>query len=203
MRKNVLALGATILILGITLIGLASVPVSSRWVTLTFYNYPKSELIVNRNFEVVQDSVVNYSVYLDEGNKITINAAISKPGTNRTVGAKIDFTLNDDTQTYQSYDRTSNISLSWTVPKSGNYSLNFDNSGDSSSKEVIVMVMKSWRETVHPIMLVNTPLIDYSFVWIGVAVCVGGTAVVVLELCKKTSNTASNEKLPAANPNQS
>jgi hypothetical protein len=192
MRKKVLALGIVSLIVGITLISLASIPLSSRWVAFYIYDSHKSELILNKSFEVTQANITNYQVHLDAGDNITITAAISKPGTNRNVGANIDFTLNAGTQTYLSFDRAPNITLSWTAPKSGNYSLNFDNSNDSSSKEVIVMVMKYWRETEHPMMLVNTPLIGYNYLWVGAAVCVVGVAIIILELLKRTTNVSSN-----------
>lgn len=150
-------------------------------------------MILNKSFEVTQANITNCQAHLDAGDNITITAAISKPGTNRNVGANIDFTLNDGTQTYLSFDRAPNATLSWTAPKSGNYNLNFDNSNDSSSKEVIVMVMKYWRETEHPMMLVNTPLIGYNYLWVGAAVCVVGVAIIILELHKRTTNVSSNK----------
>ena len=185
-------IGIVLLIAGSTLTSLAIIPLSSRWVTRTFYDFPKSELILNKSFEIAQGNITNCQVHLEAGDTITMNAASSKPGTNRNVDAKIDFTFSDDTQTYQSYNSSSNISLSWIASKSGNYNLNFDNSNDSSSKEVIVIAMRNWRETTYPTFLVDTPLIGYSFVWIGITICAIGAAVVTLTLLRKKGNRRSN-----------
>lgn len=192
MDKTVLTIGIVLLIAGITLTSLAIIPLSSQWVTRTFYDFPKSEMILNKSFEVPQGNITSCQVHLEANDSLTMNAASLKPGTNRNSGAKIDFTFTDDTQTYQSYNRTANISISWIAPKSGNYSFNFDNSNGNSSKEVIVIAMRNWRETMHPIFLVNTPLIGPSFVLIGIVICAIGALVVTLALSRKRPDRVSN-----------
>jgi hypothetical protein len=197
MHRKTLAVGILTIIIGVMLVSLASSPLSAHWKSINVSNSPKSELIVNRNFEVAQESIVKIQFHLEKGDNITVNAAISEPGTNRQVGAKIAFVLRDDTQVYESFGETGKVSLHWTAPNSGNYSLNFDNSKDSAAKEGIVMVTKYWRVTDHFVILVNTPLISHSFVWVGMFVCAGGAAIVILALRRKTGGLASNERTTA------
>jgi len=185
MKKALLVFGIILVIGGIALAGLSIISVS-RWVTLTV-DSPKSELTLNEAFEVSAATTTIYPLNLNENDNITINGAITKPGSNRTIGATIDFSINDNAQTYHSYDKTSNVTLRWTVPQSGNYSFVFDNSFDSASKDVIIMAMKNWHEPQQYTMLVNTPLVGYWFLWVGVVFCAVGVALVILGLHKKAA----------------
>jgi len=183
MKKAILAFGIILLIAGIALASLSSIPVP-RWVTFAV-DTPKSELILNKAFEIQSSDTATYSLNLYKDDNITITGAISQPETNRSIGAAIDFSINDSSQTYHSYDKTSNVTFRWTVPKSGNYSFAFDNSFDNASKDVIVMVMKNWHEPQEYNMLVNTPLVGYWFLWVGVVVCAVGVMLVIFGFRKK------------------
>jgi hypothetical protein len=190
MKKALLAFGILLLIAGIALASLSSFPVS-RWVTFAV-DAPMLELTLNKAFEIQASNTTTYTLNLTKDDKLTITGAISQPETNRSIGARIDFSINDSSRTYHSYDKTSNVTFSWTVPQSGNYSFVFDNRFDNASKDVIVMVMKNWQEHSEYNMLVNTPLVGYWFLWVGVVVCAVGVALVILGLRKKLLSDPSS-----------
>lgn len=54
------------------------------------------------------------------------------------------------------------------------------------------MVMKNWQEHSEYNMLVNTPLVGYWFLWVGVVVCAVGVALVILGLRKKLLSDPSS-----------
>ena len=182
--KKRLLIGSVVmlLILVIALASLVSIPVP-RWVTFAV-DTPKSELTLNKAFEIQASDTATYTLNLNKDDNITITGAISQPETNRSIGAAIDFSINGSSQTYHSYDRTSNVTFRWTVPQSGNYSFVFDNSFDDASKDVIVMVMKNWHEPQEYSMLVNTPLVGYWLLWVGGVVCAVGVMLVIFRFRK-------------------
>ena len=184
MKKALLAIGIIFLIAGVTLASLSRIPIS-HWDTFTINNYPKSELALNEAFEIQAISSKTYTVNLSKNDELTINGAITQPGTNRSIGATIDFSIKDSSHTYHSYDKTANVTMCWTVPQSGNYSFIFDNHLDDASKDVIIIVMKSWCEPQQSSILVSTPLLSYWFLWMGVVLCVVGAVLMILAQKKR------------------
>jgi hypothetical protein len=165
MRKTPLALGIVAVILGIALASLATIPVS-RWTTFTV-NEPDSELVLNDAFEIPPASNITRWVYLEAGVNVTINGAVSVPGSNRSIGATIDFSINNDSPVLLQNRTISPRVSSWTVPASANYSLVFDNSYDGASKDAIIMLQESWYGPHEYRVLVNRLLVDSRLLWVG------------------------------------
>jgi hypothetical protein len=186
MKKALLVFGIILLITGITLASLSSVIVS-HWENFTV-DSPESELVLNKAFETRASSISTYTLNLNKDDNLTITGAISKPQSNRSIGAAIDFSINDSARIYLSYDRATNVTLRWTVPQDGNYSFTFDNTFDSAAKDIIVMVMKNWHEPQQYTMLVHTPLVSnpYWFLWVGVVLLAVGIILAVLCISQKS-----------------
>lgn len=182
MRKTPLALGIVAVILGITLASLATIPVS-RWTTITGYS-SDSELALNQAFEIPPASNITRWVYLEADVNVTINSAVSVPGSNRSIGATIDFSINNGSPIIVQNKTLAPRVGSWTVPVSANYSLVFDNSYDSASKDVIIMLIKSWNEPHEYRVKLNTPLVDSSLLWVGL-VSIGVGAGLLFYAIKK------------------
>lgn len=186
MRKTPLALGIVVVILGIALASLATIPVT-RWTTFTRYS-SDSELVLNEAFEIPSASVITRWVYLEAGVNVTINGAVSVPGSNRSIGAPIDFLINNDSPVIIQNRTVAPKLSSWTVPVSANYSLVFDNSFDDTSKDAIVMLQKSWYGPHEYNVKLNTPLVDSRMLWVGlVSIGVGAGLLVVGK--KKSTNS--------------
>ncbi len=185
MEKLVVALGLILLIVGVVLISGSAIPVS-KWSTI-FVENPKSELVLNKTFEVPASSFTTNIVYLAQGDNVTMNGAITAVGSSRSVSKELDFSVKADSETVLSYYRTENVTLSWTAPRSANYSLVFDNSFDSEPKDVIIMVMKYWRQTDEYTVLQNTPLVPPGFLWIGIVVCLFGGGLTAFGVLKKAA----------------
>lgn len=194
MKKSLLSFGVVLLIAGSLLVIISSISIP-RWNTFTV-DTPQSELILNKAFEIQASGKTEYTLNLNKNDNLTINGAITEPESNRSIGAIIDFSINDSSKTYHSYAETQNITFSWTVPQSGNYSFVFDNTFGDASKDVIVMVMNNWREPKQYSMLVNiplmntlftnnTPLVNYWFIWGGGALILIGIALAILWFTKK------------------
>lgn len=182
MKKSLLAFGIVLLIAGSTLGSISSISIP-RWDTFTV-DTPRSELILNKAFEIQASSNTAYTLNLNKNDTLTITGAITEPESNRSIGAIIDFSINDSSKTYHSYDKTQNLTFLWTVPQAGNYSFVFDNRFDDSAKDVIIMVMKNWSEPEQYSIMVNTPLVNYWFLWVGVALIIVGIALAILWLAK-------------------
>lgn len=183
MKKTLLALGIVAVILGITLASLSTIEVS-RWTTFTV-NRPDSELVLNEAFEIPPASIITRWVYLEAGVNVTINGAVSVPGSNRSIGSTIDFSVNNDSPVIlQNRTVTPRVS-SWAVPVSANYSLVFDNSYDGASKDAIIMLSKSSYGPHEYKVLVNTPLVNPRLVWVGLVSIGVGTGLLFFGIKKR------------------
>jgi hypothetical protein len=185
MKRALLTICIITLITGTALASLSSISVS-RWEHFTV-DSPRSELVLNKAFETQASSISTFTLNLTKDDNLTITGAISKPQSNRSIGAAIDFSIKDSAQTYLKYDRATNVTLRWTVPQNGNYSLIFDNSFDNAAKDIIIMAMKNWHEPQQYTMLVHTPLMNnpYWLLWAGVVLLAVGIISAIFVFHKK------------------
>ncbi len=130
--------------------------------------------------------MASYMLNLSKNDDLNINGVITQPQSNRSLGAKVDFWIKDNTTTYHFYSRTPNVTLHWTVPQNGSYFFVFDNRFDSASKDVLIMATKSWHGPKQFTMLVNFPLLGYWALLVGAIVCAVGVTLITVKLLKKT-----------------
>lgn len=166
----------------------------SEWVDFTVDSVPQSELVLDKAFEIQALDTATYTVTLNQNDTVTINGAISQHNSNRSIGATIDFIITDGVQVYHSYKDTSTVTLSWTVPRSGNYSFVFNNTSDDAAKDVIIMATRSWQVPQQHRMLVTTRLVPNLYLRAGVLI--GGVVLFALGVSLVVSGLRKNNAAP-------
>ena len=96
MKKLIVALGLISLIVGVLLISVSAIPLS-KWSTISV-EHPKSELVLNKAFEVPSSSATTHVVYLAQGDNVTMNGAITAVGSSRSALKRLIVSVKDDSK---------------------------------------------------------------------------------------------------------
>jgi hypothetical protein len=167
MKQPLVGLGIFILVIAVILLALPFVNIPRT--ESQAYQLTQSIEIVSEAFAVPPSSVT-HTVSLNTGDTISIHVTVTSGG-NRD----IDFYLTDASTTYLSYSRATTINRDWTAPLTRTYNLVYDNSFSwYTSKDVDVHITKSWKETAHRDVTINTPILPFFYVYGGIALLVTG-----------------------------
>jgi hypothetical protein len=194
-KKQLLLVSIVVLFIGALLIGLPLINVTRP------YNFavdvPKSEILLSESFIVPPSTVTQHTISLNAGDSVQIIGGVNIVNLSRSVDDVIDFSVNDGSHSYFSYNKIS-VFPSWgvhplelNVTKSQNYNFVYDNSFSSTSKNVTVQLTNYGREIENHEVPWNRPLIPFGFIFAGVALAIVGIGLMVFGVAKRKAPKTS------------
>ena len=190
MKKTIVGLGVIILVIGSLLFTLPFISIDRSY-NLSV-EVPKSQILLGESFIVPASAVTQFPISLNAGDSVHISGIVNLAQLNRSVDDVIDFSVNDGSQTYLSYNKIS-VFPSWgahplefNVTKSQNYNFVYDNSFSSTSKNVTAQLTNYWRETEYiEVPPWHGPIIPFEFAYFGVPLILAGISLTIFGLTKK------------------
>lgn len=184
MKKTIVGIGISVLIVGMLLVALPFVYVPKT--VSESYQDPKASSVIDQSF-VVPPSTITQTRYLTAGDSLNIQITVTSGG-----NLDIDFSVNDGATTYMSYSRITTVNKDWTVPLSSNYNFVYDNSFSFiTSKGVTAQVTKHWTETAYRDVTTNIQLLPFEFAYLGVIAVLVGIGLTGYGVIKRDTHNVS------------
>ncbi len=183
MNKALVTVGVFALIIGILLTALPLVYIPNH--TTQAYQIPKSEVIIGAWMPlaaVAPATSMAKGAELNNGDSLNIQV-------NATSGKGINFYVNSGvtslvypysgTKNELTYENITTLNKDWIVPVNSQYSFVFNSTNLFSYKDVSIQVTKQWNDTDYRDVTLNTQLLPFQVLYVGIVISLLGLAIVI------------------------